>query len=346
MSSSGGRRPRTRSQTASASRSPSPVRGESVGPVVEPPPAPLPPSSAAAPPSVPPSDEKVADADRIAALEKRIEARLADVASNIFTNLVNYTREETRSSATAASARPGDDAGPVQPPADDRVVFSVAGMSRDRGAVRGRPDSPDLIAELASRNRPRGRPPNRPVAPQRSAIQVAADSLVDGDGDGDGDDEQHPRPSPSLVAPPQWVSEILGRVRTHGSFYRWVLDYPWKDQRNRHEVVALATAIDFARRDDFATCLEVLCRRAAAVQLADLHNNWAVADRVEYPYPHSSLLSQEAVAAVARDASAVDRIGRAARGHRRGRGRGARTSSRTSDSKFGVGSKVGGAGGN
>jgi hypothetical protein len=75
---------------------------------------------------------------------------------------------------------------------------------------------------------------------------------------------------------------------------------------------------------------------------------------VEYPYPHSSLLSQEAVAAVARDASAVDRIGRAARGRRpqgdrRGRGRGSArfTSSRTSDtSKFGVGSKVGGAGGN
>lgn len=212
---------------------------------------------------------------------------------------------------------------------------------------------------------PAVRQPSRERLPaaQPSSMVAAASALPDG-----GDDQLfldrllQSAPAQSTDV----VQAVLDRATRRGSFYQWVLDYNWKEHRNRHEAIALSTAIDFLREGKHDLALEVLSRRAAAIQMADLHNNWKLAERVEWQYDYANLLPQELIASVARDTAAVERIERASRGgastrggRGRARGRWSNDSSRGSYSfnhsdsyksgdkkNTGVGSKAGGAAGN
>lgn len=351
---------------------------------LDPPPSPL---------TMPLSEERFQE--RLDSFQRKVDESVAAAVSKsqnaIVSTLMSAINERLQSIAhlqTAEAKRPVVDGAPLvtDPAITFQAVHALAGgaYSRPRAASSAsappapQPDPPvpaGIVAELRDRVR---RPPGRPVAnhphpPRPSSVAQAAAALPERDADGVLGAEADPDRLLQLDALHSdalhtgVAQAVLERATRRGSFYQWVLGYTWKEHRNRHEAIALSTAIDFLQEGKVDSALEVLCRRAAAIQLADLHNNWKVAERVEWQYDHANLLPQNLIAGVARDTAAVERIERAARGGASARGRGRGRSGRwskdsrgNSSSDFnnydknkydknknsGVGSKTGGAAAN
>ena len=88
---------------------------------------------------------------------------------------------------------------------------------------------------------------------------------------------------------------MLSRVLAHHpSVEAWVRSEPWKDQRNKHEAMSLARALDFFIEDFGEVCFETrgtetLVRRLAGLRYRDANNSIACLEALQLAPPDSML---------------------------------------------------------
>lgn len=74
---------------------------------------------------------------------------------------------------------------------------------------------------------------------------------------------------------------VRNAINQYGNMKAWVLHAHWNSPRNKHEVLALCTSLDFFITSGISLNhpgVDVLVRRAVGVQLADQHNNWSLCE--------------------------------------------------------------------
>jgi len=105
--------------------------------------------------------------------------------------------------------------------------------------------------------------------------------------------------------------KILTRALTMGSVSAWTQAQSFKAVRNKKEALVLAQAIDaFLKEVDpqQSVGLEILCRRLAAIHLADRTSNWNMANAIQLPTVADSLLPQADLSQAIRSAASLGRI--------------------------------------
>jgi hypothetical protein len=104
--------------------------------------------------------------------------------------------------------------------------------------------------------------------------------------------------------------------------YKYDICALWSDQQahSRRECIALARVLDAARRQDWPTVLEMLCRRLAGVQTAVDTGNWAMCEQLEHATQQRSFVPARVLAAALKNVSRVEAIKKAGGGASYGRG--------------------------
>jgi hypothetical protein len=112
-------------------------------------------------------------------------------------------------------------------------------------------------------------------------VVISSDDDYDSSPD-DEDDYKHSFSSTSSRDLSSFAKSVVkNAISQYGSMKAWVLHAHWNSQRNKHEVLALCTSLDFLITTGIALKhpgVDVLVRRAVGVQLADQHNNWSLCE--------------------------------------------------------------------
>lgn len=128
------------------------------------------------------------------------------------------------------------------------------------------------------------------------------------------DDKSNPLQPPSdssSSTEERLAAKIVERATSMGSFTAWAQAQSFKSARNRNEVLVLAQALDAFLKDNIeieSLGMEILCRRVAAVHLADQSSNWKLADAIQLPTVAASLLPQADLNQAVRTASSLARV--------------------------------------
>lgn len=107
------------------------------------------------------------------------------------------------------------------------------------------------------------------------------------------------------------AEKIIERALSMGSFSLWAQSQQFRAVRNKNEVLVLAQALDAFMKDQVpmqSLGVEILCRRLAAVHLADQSSNWKMADAIQLPTVTNSLLPQAELHQAIRTASSLARM--------------------------------------
>lgn len=184
-----------------------------------------------------------------------------------------------------------------------RAMLAAAASSPASAAASG-PGQVSQIQQLLGQRPPLLSPTPRPVP--AASVDPRSNS-------GAGEDQAHavdPLASES-GSEDKMAAKITERALTMGSFTAWAQAQKFKSPRNKNEVLVLAQALDAFLKDNVSIDLmgmEILCRRVAAVHLADQSSNWKLADAIQLPTVASSLLPQSDLNQAVRTASSLARV--------------------------------------
>jgi hypothetical protein len=267
-----------------------------------------------------------------------------------------HSKEAAASSASAAAAAGASDTSPVKKEttsAEDLMLQKLSAMIERKidAAVAKR-----LGSEMASSLMDLPPPPTQKKkktstnAPVGQGILVASlrgnkgiekeveETAKDIESDTDAEDDDYSPAAASgaaaAAAPKKETSRlgvsILEHARLYGSMQGWAKMTEWKTQRNKHECMAIAQAVDALLKEGVpktATGVEILLRRLAGVHLADSTGSWQVADSVAWNPQGNSLLPRDEVRRAFKDADQMNRLVSRTTAPRQSNGRGGGQSS-------------------
>ena len=171
----------------------------------------------------------------------------------------------------------------------------------------GSSSSPSGPGQLAFLQQATGQRPAAATSSSRVAPAVDTRSaLIE-----DKSNPLQPPPDSSSSSEERLAAKIIERATSMGSFTAWAQAQNFKSARNRNEVLVLAQALDAFLRENVDIELlgiEILCRRVAAVHLADQNSNWKLADAIQLPTVATSLLPQADLSQAVRTASSLARV--------------------------------------